>query len=116
MAIIYLSLRCHYQNDSCIRMGHFNVSLITVRDSHKTVSTDHFSRERTAEAELSPGLSAYQPTALPLGQTGSQDSMFLPQLLISAQTFRSAPTASVDRCADIRSTLSVAFDCGRVWR
>ena len=33
--IIYLSLRCHHQNDSCIKMGsdesHFNVSLI-VRD------------------------------------------------------------------------------------
>ena len=32
---IYLSLHCHYQNDSCIKMGsdesHFNVSLI-VRD------------------------------------------------------------------------------------
>ena len=39
--IIYLSLHCHHQNDSCIKMGsdesHFNVSL-TVRDkSHKTV-------------------------------------------------------------------------------
>ena len=33
--IIYLSLQCHHQNDSCIKMGsdrsHFNVSLI-VRD------------------------------------------------------------------------------------
>ena len=33
--IIYLSLHCHYQNDSCIKMGsderHFNVSLF-VRD------------------------------------------------------------------------------------
>ena len=33
--IIYLSPRCHHQNDSCIKMGgdesHFNVSL-TVRD------------------------------------------------------------------------------------
>ena len=33
--VIYLSLRCHHQNDSCIKMGtdesHFNVSL-TVRD------------------------------------------------------------------------------------
>ena len=33
--IIYLSLNCHHQNDSCIKMGndgsHFNVSL-TVRD------------------------------------------------------------------------------------
>ena len=30
--IIYLSLHCHHQNDSCIKMGsdesHFNVSLI----------------------------------------------------------------------------------------
>ena len=44
--IIYLSLRCHHENDSCIKMGsdesHFNVSLI-VRDkaTNKTVSTDH---------------------------------------------------------------------------
>ena len=41
---IYLSLHCHHQNDFCIKVGsmksHFNVSLI-VRDSHKTVSTDH---------------------------------------------------------------------------
>ena len=33
--ILYLSLRCHHQNDSCIKMGsdgsHFNVLLI-VRD------------------------------------------------------------------------------------
>ena len=42
----YLSLQCHYQNDSCIKMGsdvsQFNVSLI-VRDkvTIKTVSTDH---------------------------------------------------------------------------
>jgi len=42
--IIYLSLHCHHQNDSCIKMGndksHFNVSLI-VRDkvTNKTVST-----------------------------------------------------------------------------
>ena len=44
--IIYLSLHCHLQNDSCIKKGsdasHFNVSLI-VRDkvTNKTVSTDH---------------------------------------------------------------------------
>ena len=35
MEIIYLSLHCHHQNDSCIKVGsdesHFNVSLI-VRD------------------------------------------------------------------------------------
>ena len=44
--IIYLSLHCLHQNDSCIKVGsdesHFNVSLI-VRDkvANKTVSTDH---------------------------------------------------------------------------
>ena len=34
--IIYLSLHCHHQNDSCVQVGsdesHFNVSLIIVRD------------------------------------------------------------------------------------
>ena len=59
-----------------IKMGsdesHFNVSLI-VRNSHKTVSTDHnFWRERGAEADFNWGPSAYQPNALPLGQTGSR--------------------------------------------
>ena len=40
--------------------------------SHKTVSTDHnFWRERRAEADFNRGPSAYQPNALPLGQTGS---------------------------------------------
>ena len=44
--IIYLSLHCHHQNDSCIKTGsdksHFNVSLIA-RDkvTNKTVSRDH---------------------------------------------------------------------------
>ena len=44
--IIYLSLHCHHQNDSCIKVGsnesHFNVSLI-VRDkvTNKTVFADH---------------------------------------------------------------------------
>ena len=41
--------------------------------SHKTVSTDHnFGRERRAEADSNQGPSAYQPNALPLGQTGSR--------------------------------------------
>ena len=43
--IIYLWLRYHHQNDSCIKMGsdesHFNVSLIVKDKNHKTVSTDH---------------------------------------------------------------------------
>ena len=46
MVIIYLSLHCHHQNDSCIKAGsdesHFNVLLI-VRDkvTNKTASTDY---------------------------------------------------------------------------
>ena len=43
--IIYLSLHCHHQNDSCIKMGsdesHFNVSVGSEGQSHKTVSTNH---------------------------------------------------------------------------
>jgi len=43
--IIYLSLHCHHQNDSCIKMGsdesHFNVSLIVRDKVTKTVSTNH---------------------------------------------------------------------------
>ena len=43
--IIHLSLHCHHQNDSCIKMGrdesHFNVSVGSDGQSHKTVSTNH---------------------------------------------------------------------------
>ena len=45
--IIYLSLHCHHQNDSYIKMGsdesHFNVSVGSDGQSHKTVtvSTNH---------------------------------------------------------------------------
>ena len=39
------SLHCHHQNDSCIKMGrdesHFNVSVGSDGQSHKTVSTNH---------------------------------------------------------------------------
>ena len=71
--IIYLSLRCHHQNDFCIKMGsdesHFNVSVGSDGQSHKTVSTNHnLSKEK---GELNRGPSTYQPNALPLGYTGS---------------------------------------------
>ena len=43
--IIYLSVHCHHQNDSCIKMGnnesHFNVSL-TVRDEVTSPQTTTF--------------------------------------------------------------------------
>ena len=45
--------------------------------SHKTVSTDHnFCRERKAKVVSNQCPSAYQPNALPLGQTGSQGRSF----------------------------------------
>ena len=44
--IIYLSLHCHHQNDSCINTGsdksHFNVSFIVRgKVTNKTESTNH---------------------------------------------------------------------------
>ena len=54
--------------------SHFHVWL-TVRDSHKTVSTDHnFWRKRIAKVDSNWGPSAYQPNTLLLGQTSSQDA------------------------------------------
>ena len=88
--IIYLSLNCHHQNDFCIKMGsdesHFNVSVGSDGQSHKTVSTNHnlFWRERRAEAVSNRGPSAYQPNALPLGQTGSRFNKHTKPPFISA--------------------------------
>ena len=43
--IICLSQHCHHQNDSCIKMGsdesHFNGSVGSDGQSHRTVSTNH---------------------------------------------------------------------------
>ena len=62
--IIYLSLHCHYQNDSCIKMGsdesHFNVSVGSDGQSHKTVSTNHNLFEETGEPKR------YRTEVLPL--------------------------------------------------
>ena len=45
MEIINPSLHCHHQNDSCIKMGsdesHFNVSVGSDGQCHKTVSKNH---------------------------------------------------------------------------
>ena len=74
--IRYLSLHCHHQNDSCMKMGndesHFNVSLmdrssiVTVTDSHKTGvhKQQPFWRERRAEAVSNRIPSAYSPKFL----------------------------------------------------
>ena len=68
---IYLSLHCHHQNDSCIKVGsdecHFNVSVGSDGQSQDSVHKPQpFWRERRAEAASNRG-----PNALPLGQTGS---------------------------------------------
>ena len=42
--IIYLSLHCHHQNDTCIKMGsdesHFNVLVGSDAQSHKTAGME----------------------------------------------------------------------------
>ena len=68
-------LHCHHQNDFCIKMGssesHFNVSVGSDGQSHRTASTNHSLFEEKGEPKRyrnrSP--SAYQPNALPLGRT-----------------------------------------------
>ena len=61
---VYLSLHCHHQNDSCIMMGsdesHFNVSVGSDEQSHKTVSTNHNLFEEKGEPKR------YRTEALPL--------------------------------------------------
>ena len=52
--------------------SHFDVSVGSDGQSHKTMPTDHnLFEEKRAEAVSNRGPSAYQPNALPLGQTGS---------------------------------------------
>ena len=58
--------------------SHFNVSLI-VRNKVTRLcpQTTTFEEKRRAEAVSNRGPSAYQPTALPLGQTGSHRECYL---------------------------------------
>ena len=62
--IIYLSLHCHHQNDSCSKMGsdenHFNVSVESDGQSHRTVSTNHNLSEEKGEPKR------YRTEVLPL--------------------------------------------------
>ena len=64
MEIIYLSLHCHHQNDFCIKVGsdesHFNVSVGSDGQSHKTVSTNHNLFEEKGEPKR------YRTEVLPL--------------------------------------------------
>ena len=62
--IIYLPLHCRHQNDFCIKMGseesHFNVSVGSDGQSHKTVSTEHNLSEEKGEPKR------YRTEVLPL--------------------------------------------------
>ena len=61
--IIYLSLHCHHQNDSCIKVGsdesHFTVSLI-VRDK----VTRRCPQTTTFEEKGEPKSSGFEPRSL----------------------------------------------------
>ena len=71
--IIYLSLHCNHQNDSCIKMGsdgsHFNVPL-TVKDTVTRMSTNHNPFEEKGEPKRFR-TDVLPLNALPLGHTGS---------------------------------------------
>ena len=59
MELIYLSLLCHHQNDSCIKVGsdesHFNVSLI-VRDkvTRQCPQTTTFLNRKESQSSIEP--------------------------------------------------------------
>ena len=62
----------------------FNVSLI-VRDKVTRQCPQNVWTERRAEADSNRGPSAYQPNALPLGQTGSLEVRKMLQSLIQSR-------------------------------
>ena len=62
--ITYLTLHCHHQNDSCIKMGsdesRFNVSVGSDGQGHRTVSTNYNLFEEKGEPKR------YRTEVLPL--------------------------------------------------
>ena len=68
--IIYLSLHCHHQNDSCIKMGsdenHFAVSLIVSdKVTRKCPQNTAFLNRKESRSRIEPRPFAYQPNVLP---------------------------------------------------
>ena len=80
--ITYLSLHCHHQNHSRIKMGsdenHFNVSLI-VRDKATRQCPQTTFEEKGEPKQIRTEVLCLP--ALPLGQPGSHDGVHKPQLL-----------------------------------
>ena len=83
------------------------------------MSTDcNFLKGKRIEADSKRGPTAYQPNALPLGKTVLRLYVASTVLIITTQTFRSALTASVDSCAEmkIKCPFSGVTSSGRVWK
>ena len=88
---MYLSLHCHHQNDFCIKMGsdesHFDVSVGSDGQNHKTVSTNHNLFEEKGEPKR------YRTEVLSLGDCINCETCYfcLIRLLcgrvLGAQTF-----------------------------
>ena len=78
------SLHCHHQNN-CIKAGscvrHFNVSLTVWAKSQVSVHNRQFLKRKQSRSGSNRGPSAYQPSALPLGNTGSQFGLYVPDSL-----------------------------------
>ena len=55
---------------SCV--SHFNVSVIVWAKSQDSVHKTHFLKRKEVQGGSNQGPSAYQPSALPLGRTGSR--------------------------------------------
>ena len=71
------SLHCHHQNDSALRWAVVCAILMfhsLCGESQKTVSINHFFllKRKESRSGSNRGLSAYQPSALPLGHTDSR--------------------------------------------
>ena len=69
------SLHRHHQNDSALKVGscvsHFNVSLTVWAKSRDSVHKSQILKRKESRSGSNRCSSAYQPSALPLGHTGS---------------------------------------------
>ena len=79
------SLHCHHQND-CIKVGscvrHFNVPLTVWAQSQDSVLKPQLLEKKESRSGSNRGLSAYQPSALPLGHTGSRSPEAIKEYLL----------------------------------
>ena len=62
-------------------MNHFNVSLTVLTKSQDSVHNPQFLKRKESRSGSNRGPSAYQPSALPLGHTGSHDDVPLAEFL-----------------------------------